>query len=493
MPSSTYDVVVLGDELAGLVSATLCASRGLRVLLVESGTRRCGYQLGPFRLPEAPLPLHGLTSPAATRVIEELHFQHLLKRKLADGEHTAQVVGPDARVALAADPMELAQELARELPGSEGSTLADAADRIAEAVDALFSADLAVPPTGFFERREIGRIDDRIAAASDAFDLEAAPAPLAALLRLPAAASAHQLAADLPPAAVARALAAWRRGVPRLPGDLEALREIFLDKFTSHNGERREGRAHELLVGWNKVTGVRLDDGDEIGASHLIAAMPVGDLVPLFGKKVPKRLRQLDDAIEPAGYRYTLHVIVDAIAVPEGMGDAVVCAFDPDAPLALDNALALYLDRLDDRARVVVSAQAALPAPPDGTSLEVAFAALRRRVRDRMAEIMPFAESHVLAVHSPLEAAPAEGYGEPTLPPSPPPPLWRCDLEAEALLAALPSSVGVKQLSLASSQILPALGLEGELAAGWSAARLACAAGGKKRDYLKGEAIAQSR
>ena len=49
----------------------------------------------------------------------------------------------------------------------------------------------------------------------------------------------------------------------------------------------------------------------------------------------------------------------------------------------------------------------------------------------------------------------------------------------------------MKNLTLASSQVLPHLGLEGDLAAGWSAAKEVCGLAGKKKDYLRDEVLAQ--
>jgi hypothetical protein len=36
---------------------------------------------------------------------------------------------------------------------------------------------------------------------------------------------------------------------------------------------------------------------------------------------------------------------------------------------------------------------------------------------------------------------------------------------------------------------LPSLGVEGAMAAGWSAAKVACAIAGKKKDYLRDETV----
>ena len=51
MPSNSYDLVVLGDDIAAVVCATLCARRGLRTLLLgddremrHRGIRRDEFQ-----------------------------------------------------------------------------------------------------------------------------------------------------------------------------------------------------------------------------------------------------------------------------------------------------------------------------------------------------------------------------------------------------------------------------------------------------------------
>ena len=53
MPSNTYDLVVLGDDLAALVCATLCARRGMRTLVLGED-RPARYALGPHKLPVEP-------------------------------------------------------------------------------------------------------------------------------------------------------------------------------------------------------------------------------------------------------------------------------------------------------------------------------------------------------------------------------------------------------------------------------------------------------
>ena len=70
-----------------------------------------------------------------------------------------------------------------------------------------------------------------------------------------------------------------------------------------------------------------------------------------------------------------------------------------------------------------------------------------------------------------------------------PEPLWSSELPAALGVGAAPYDVGLKNLTPACTQNLPGLGLEGEFAAGWCAARAVCHAAGKKKDYLKDEVL----
>ena len=68
-------------------------------------------------------------------------------------------------------------------------------------------------------------------------------------------------------------------------------------------------------------------------------------------------------------------------------------------------------------------------------------------------------------------------------------PVWQGSLAATAETGALPYTTGLKNLTLTGDQVLPGLGIEGSLVAGWSAAKVACAIAGKKKDYLRDEVV----
>ncbi|HWM86353.1 MAG TPA: hypothetical protein VNO33_10960 [Kofleriaceae bacterium] len=499
MPTNHYDLIVLGDDFSGLVAATLCARRGLRVLYAPGTRSPASYQLGPYRLPIEPLPLVGLSGAATRRVLDELHFQHLLKRKLFHPQPPFQLVGPDVRIAIDIDDSVLAREAERELRQA-GTLLAagERASRVAGLLEPIFALDIAVPPTGFWERREMGRIAGRLLDEAEDWREGLDRELEQALLSLPAVFGTNTAPGDLSPVACARAFAEWRQGIAHLPGGWEALRAIFVDKFTSHNGEIRAVEVESFATSWSKVTGLRLVGGEELGAGHVIAAMPIEEMAEIADRKLRKRLEELAEGVQVGAYRYTLNLVLDEIGVPEGIGSNVLVLADPAAPLHGDNALAMFIDQPDSEARVAMTVQAICPAV-EPAALDDALASLRVGVRERLEMVMPFHAEHVRLVHSPHESAPPEGSRDglgdevELAQLVQPRPLWRLPGEPMLGVAGLSYQVGMKQFTIASSQILPGLGLEGEMAAGWCAAKLVCDGTGKKKDYLRDEVLTASR
>lgn len=496
MPTNSYDLIVLGDDLPGLACGALCARRGLRTLVLAADDRPTRYALGKLELPTAAGILPGRGAGAAARIIRELGLDHALKRRVRELRVTAQVVGPDARLDLAAEAPVQAKELVRELPGVTEAALAawDQAAEVAKLGDALLCGEDAFPGVGFFERRDAVKQAARATEAAAAWwkTVRDSGSPLlAALTSLPAAAGGRAI--DPPPLAIARALELWRQGAPALRGDGTGLRELLVEKLTGAGGELRPGVASELVSGWTKLTGVRLATGEELGAGQVVAALPLAELVPLFGKKPPKRVVELAEAMAPAGWSYAINLVVDAAAVPEGMAPTVLAVADPGAPLVGANAILVHAAEADDQGRAVITVSAIQPAA-DGNG-EAAIRALRAALLERLEDLVPYAHAHLVVMHSPYDGvAPfvpggRGGYEAPRGGPARMPEIWPAGLDGGSGLAGAPYATGVKNLTLASTQVLPNLGLDGELAVGWNAARVACGIAGKKRDYLRDEVV----
>ena len=477
MPSNSYDLVVLGDDLAALVCGTLCARRGLRTLVLGED-RPARYQLGPHRMPIEPV-LWPAQATAGDRVLRELHAELALRRKLREPRAPnpgAQVVLPDIRIDLGAG--RLAGELAREVGKEAGEAWLARWDR---------SADVA-------------KLAERAAADASAWWDDAKADPRAQLWRhLAAIALRHPGAA---PAAIARVIDGWRTGPAALRGDGDGIRELLVEKLITAGGEVRAGKVTELGVSWGKIASLTLSNGDEIGTGQVVASKHPSELAQLLGKKAPKRLAELADGIALVGYRYTLNIVLDEAGVPEHMAPTVAVIAAPEKEPVGDAAFSLHLGEADDTGRVIATIAAILPADgalePD--RLVPKCMALRTALWQRLGDVMPFFERHLVLAHSPFEATPPQvpgGRGSYDVPRNLPlamMPVWSAKRPAETAVeqiagSSLTYTTGMKNLTLTGEQLLPTLGIEGAFASGWSAAKVACAIAGKKKDYLRDEVV----
>jgi hypothetical protein len=488
VPSNTYDLVVLGDDLAALACGALCARRGMRTLVLGS-ERPARYTLGPHKLPVEPLvwPV-GQGSPGE-RVLKELHAELALRRKLREPKIAAQVVAPDFRIDLGSD--RVAGELARELGDASEPLLArwQSGRDVARLLDPLFASEHAYPGIGFFERREVTKLAEQAHEAAAAWWHDCEADPHGKLWRHLAAIGQRHPSA--PPGAIARAIDAWHAGPPALRGDGDAIRELLLEKLTTAGGELRAGTVTGATVSWGKLSSLTLHNGDELGAGQVVASKTPAELAELLGKKAPKKLAELAADMRLAGYRYTLNIVIDEAGIPEHMAPTVAVIADPDGDPFGDAAFSIHLGETDGAGRVIATVAAVLPAdePLDAERLAPKCIALRAALWKRLGDVMPFFEKHLVLAHSPFEASPPHvpgGRGSYDVPRNLPlamAPVWHDSPNATY-------ASGLKNLTLTGDQILPAYGAEGALVAGWSAAKVACALAGKKKDYLRDEVVA---
>jgi phytoene dehydrogenase-like protein len=495
VPSNSYDLVVLGDDLAALVCATLCVRRGMRTLVLGDD-RPARYTLGPHKLPVEPALWPSAAGSGGERVLKELHAELALRRRLREPKIAAQLVAPDLRIDLGAD--RLAAELEREVgrpAGADWLARWDRASEIARLFDPALAGEHAFPGVGFFEKRELARLTEQAAGAAATWWADAERDPHAQLWRrLAAIALRHPAPA---PIAIARAVDAWRIGPAALRGDGDAIRELLVEKLTTAGGEVRAGKVTELGVSWGKLTSLTLHNGEELGAGQVVASRPPSALVELLGKKAPKRLTELADSTAVVGYRYTLNVVLDEAGIPEHMAPTVAVIAATDRDPSGDAAFSIHLGETDDAGRVVatIAAMLASDGPLAPERVPAACAALRAGLWQQLGDVMPFFERHLVLAHSPFEATLPHvpgGRGSYDVPRNLPlamSPIWRGQMAGTADTGALPYATGVKNLTLTGDQVLPCLGVEGAMVAGWSAAKVACAIAGKKKDYLRDEVV----
>ncbi|HEY2744097.1 MAG TPA: hypothetical protein VGL86_05730 [Polyangia bacterium] len=487
MSTSFYDVVVLGSDLAATVGGAVLAHRGFRVLMAGVSVEE-RYTIGPYSLPRAPLAFVGIEAPTLKRIVGELNLVQLLRRRLEPNRPAYQLLVADHRIDIGDD---LGRELGREMPDVAAAfeTASARAAEVSAAIEGILSQDLILPPDGFWDRRDANRVAARLPAQDE--DLLAGLPdghPLRAAYTMPAAfAAAFD---DVGAVSLARLGDLHRRGTFRLDGGREGLRGLLLDRLKTHSGEVRPDLVPKaILTKRGKVTGVQFEGRSEtIGCAHVLCGLGadrVAQLVSDGGEKPPKRLIEAG-AIKPAAWRYLVHLVAPLDALPDALGRLAYVVADATQPLSGANALALHLaDGYGQHAVLSVEAHATDPSPE-------ALRALRVAVRRELDKQLPFVDRHLLLVHSPHDGIAPEGVdGErgSALPPVPMEPIWAMPRDDRPLgFCGLPHSTGVKHLLLASRQVLPGLGVEGDLAAGWAAARLVLQTE-RKRDLVKGAVL----
>src|SRR4051812_9252354 len=157
--NEVYDVIVVGGQLGGALSAALLAKRKYRVLLVEHDGVGHGYEHGGYLLPYSPFlapPLKAM--PEVEEAFNELGITTTLQRAFKAHAPSLQLVLPNHRVDLHAEEPKRLRELKREYPESADavdSGLKEAAQQH-ERSDAFFKLMPNLPPDGFFEKWSLG-------------------------------------------------------------------------------------------------------------------------------------------------------------------------------------------------------------------------------------------------------------------------------------------------------------------------------------------------
>lgn len=485
MDSTFFDVVVCGPDLCGAVTAALLGRRGMRVLLCGHDGVPPTFTAGEHTLASGPGLLPPPDGEPVARVLREINHLQIIRRRAPAGFPALQFVFPQHRVDLPAVPELLERELAREFPGDEPA-IAQALERLratSDILDPILGSDITLPPDGFWERREVGRVEDQLPTSGA--DL-LAPLPTGHPMRAGIAALAA-LGSGLGPGEVgpmvqARAYDVARRGAFRLEGGIAAVRALFYDRLGTSSGEVREKvMPVEVMFRRGRVVGLRLRPRDEtIGLEHLVWAGSVAQLVRMCGDKANRRLRELATGVRPACYRYTLCLLVRPEAIPAGMGPRVIAVRDPGQPVIEDNALAITVGtaaRLrSDRVPLWVECLVPATAASAGSGY---LAVLRARIRKQLSQLLPFFERHLLVLASPhdgltpdLGSSDKGGAAPDPIIATPMTAALACDLPRALGVAGIPHATGTKNLYLANSENLPGLGPEGEFVSAWGAARL---------------------
>ena len=479
-----YDVVVIGGQLGGAVAAALLQKRGYRVLHVEHDGMGHGYAHDGWLLPYAPFVAPSLKfMPQAEEALSELGLNTAVQRALKP-HPSLQLVMAENRVDLAVDGTKRLAELTREF-GDEGRAQ-DAqlqhASQEHEATDGFFKGPHPLPPDGFFERWRL-RKEARGFPALAAEASLSKPGPAATLAR-GFAPFLHFLDAPKGPLPLTRTLSQVLAGPHRFPGGREGLRELLYKKLQDLGGVYL-GRdladayvVEQLSFDRGKLAGLRVVGSETVyTGSAFVAAMDSPALRRVLPDK--RRHRKLVEALDLSStkrFLFSTSWVLKADALPRGMGDLVLVDTPGDelGPLLVQVHGARRVDaKADDESLRVVCAAAFVP----GSARELGEGYLQQlveRIGEHLNRLMPFARDHRVLVSSPyLDAGGVRGSR------LLPHPLYAFETDANGEearttlgVAGLQQRTSVKNLFLASREVLPGLGLEGEFLSGIRASAL---------------------
>ncbi|MGI5861069.1 MAG: desaturase [Myxococcales bacterium] len=474
-----YDVLVLGSQLSGALAGALLAKRGYRVLHVDPhGLGDCYVDKG-YQLPFAPGLVPSLKlMPTAEKALAELGLSISLSRLLEAGGGELQLIFPRHRLDFGASADQRASEVRREFPSDAGRILSavEAATARAEATDPFFQTSLPLPPGGFFERWAVKKAARACPAINEEADgLEPlASTPFGDALRGLARFLTYLDDGEAGPLARSRPLALTLKGAHRFPGGGHGLYQALRNRLTELGGDAVGGATEpasveELVFEGARFSGVKLASSHNVyRASHVIAAMDVDALAPLIPPKIKRKgFAGLFESVRTRRFLFSVNLIVRAEGLPLGLKElALLSPGDEDlGPVLLEVLPARKGDKPLDEERVLCAAAFASGADRDAG--EARLRELAARLESAVAGIAPFIEPCVIGRSVPM--LDAKGTRGSRLAPHP---LLEIADRAFLGVTGLPHRTRCKNLFLASREVIPGLGIEGELIAGERAAAL---------------------
>lgn len=481
-----FDVLVVGGQLGGPLAGALLAKRGYKVCFVEHDGMGAGYTHDGFVLPYAPFitpPLR--TMPAVEEAFTELGLTTTVQRLVRPHQPELQLVLPRHRLDLPADAARRAAELRREFgaAGAQLLTQLEGTAALHEATDPYFRAVHPLPPEGMLEtfsaRGEVKK-HPGLQAPHPLPDDGGAGTLLRQLLPFLSYAAEPRT-----PLAQARPLSQALRLPGRFPAGRDGLRDLLVRRLTELGGKVLGFDADRVVVEHLVFDGARftglklLQSESEFIASALVSATDAGALRRLVtDRRAHRKLLEQLDLSSTRKFLFTLNWVVPTGALPRGMGELVLLdSSDPElGPVLVQVHGARKVEKghiaanallgAEDESLRVVCAGAFIPMSARDLG-EEHLRGLADRLAAQLDELMPFAREALVLSSAPYLAA-GGVRGSRLLPH----PLYAFETEAFLGVTGLGQRTAVKNLFLAGREVLPGLGLEGELLAGVRAARL---------------------
>lgn len=486
MPSSFYDVVVLGTHLEPLLCAGLLAREGLRVLVLGQGVPDPSYTLAGVEVEPYGLTVVGVQSPCVQATLEQLALKQEVRQRVADRAEAFQLLLPRHRISVHPDINKWLAELSRELPDvrRQAADITRTLGEVRAELDMVVGRELVWPPESFLERQRFS-----LASSAQRYDRQGmgwtswnqlAPAHP---LRTAFEAVLPHVSGLLPPqhsdATRARIHGHLSLGVTQLTGGWSWFREALFARIRSWGGDvRAHDRAESIRHQGRSAHVISLArTGEEVGCSQIAHGTPVSELSRLLPERgsITSMFERVGEPRVRA-YRCSVHFLIHQRGVPEALAPlALLCpsASDPDGGSWLRS-------RLVGDGRVLLTASSLIEEHLiDTGSAPLRF--VRGAAMDAVRSVVPFLDDHVIWIDSPHDGLPPRALQEGTeLPSSDPwsrgPSTMRAIYEYPTRRAlgvcALPTRTPVRGVFLCNEQVAPGFGFEGSFLTAMSVARI---------------------
>ena len=487
MPTSFYDVVVLGANLEPLTCAALLAGRGLRVLVLGQGTLAPSYTVDGVDVGRLESTFAGLQSPWVQGVLEELALNQDVRQHMPHRENPFQLLLPRRRLDLWKDAQRWAQELSREAPevASQAADVSRTLREIEKELDALAGSSLAWPPESFAERQRFSA-----ATAGQRFDREghgwASWSQLPRLHPLRGAFDASLpffgglLSRQHSDATRARLHAHLLGGVAEPTGGWMWLQQALVSRIRAWGSDVRASDRTEVILPQGRHGHVlRLSRSDEeIGCMQVVHGTAVNELSLLLSDRAA--LASLFDRFgepRPRAYRCAVHLLVDRRCVPEALEPLGLIVRGEETPRP--SAFLVRTRRVGDTRALFTLHRLVDDHLIDTASSPLRF--VREDALDALGTVVPFLDRHIRWIDSPHDGLPPRRWRNDTeLPCSDPwargphtmPAVYEYPMKRALGVCALPSRTPVRGVFLCNDQVAPGWGFEGAFLAAASTARI---------------------
>ena len=498
MPTSFYDVVVLGTQLEPLLCAALLAREGLRVLVLGQSVPAPSYTLGDVEVEPYGLPLLGAQSPAVQNTLELLALRQDVRQRMVDQNDVFQLLLPNNRIDVYPETERWLGELDRELPGV-GHQAADITRTLHEVraeLDLVAGRGLTWPPESFVERQRFSLVAsaqryDRQGQGWTSWNQLAHKHPLRSAFDAALPHVSGLLPGQHSDASRARLHGHLLCGVTELAGGWSWFREALFGRIRTWGGDVRpreradsirpeRRRGHTIILGRT---------GEEVGCSQVVHGTPIAELSQLLSDRAPMTaMFERVGEPRPRAYRAAVLVLAQSKAVPEALGPQALLCPDETSP---DRAFWLRHRRVDDRRTLFVASTLIDEHLIDTGSSPLRF--VREEALGALRGVVPFLDDHAIWIDSPHDGLPPQSLrGDAEITCSDPwtrgPYTMRAVYEYPTRRAlgvcALPTRTPIRGLLLCSEQIAPGLGFEGSFLAATSVARI-IASQYRKQDWLR--------